>query len=293
MTKDEILEKFRKIAVWSRGGERAPNKPLLLLYVLGQLENGKLEHEFAEIEKPVSNLLREFGPKRKSVRPEYPFWRLKNDGLWELKNFEAARPRKSNTDPPKSELLKNQVTGFIQPEIVEAFEDEPLLFAEVVSVLLDAHFPETLHEDILDACGITLDFLGKKKRRDPEFRDLVLKAYRYECAICGSKVQLGSSIIALEAAHIKWHAAGGPDSVNNGIAMCSLHHKLFDRGAFTISKVFETRVSEEVHGNSALDRWLMDYHGQQIREPVSESYVPRSEFLNWHAKEVFRAPERA
>jgi putative restriction endonuclease len=32
---DPILHQFDALNVWSRGGERAPHKPLLVLYALG------------------------------------------------------------------------------------------------------------------------------------------------------------------------------------------------------------------------------------------------------------------
>jgi predicted restriction endonuclease len=35
-----ILERFDRLNIWSRGGERAPNKPLLLLYARA-LEPGR------------------------------------------------------------------------------------------------------------------------------------------------------------------------------------------------------------------------------------------------------------
>lgn len=34
--------------------------------------------------------------------------------------------------------------------------------------------------------------------------------------------------------HIKWPQYGGPDGVNNGLALCSLQGRLFDAGAFTL-----------------------------------------------------------
>lgn len=40
-------------------------------------------------------------------------------------------------------------------------------------------------------------------------------------------------------------ASGGPDSEANGVALCALHHKLFDRGAFTLSKDMKIQVSEK------------------------------------------------
>jgi putative restriction endonuclease len=36
MTRDDILARFAGLNVWSRGGQRAPHKPLLFLYPLGR-----------------------------------------------------------------------------------------------------------------------------------------------------------------------------------------------------------------------------------------------------------------
>ncbi len=41
MGKTEIKEKFKHLTVWKRGGERAPHKPLLILYALGRLLRDK------------------------------------------------------------------------------------------------------------------------------------------------------------------------------------------------------------------------------------------------------------
>ncbi len=46
----------------------------------------------------------------------------------------------------------------------------------------------------------------------------------YQSVVCGFNVRIADSLVALEAAHIKWHQAGGPDMEYNGIALCSLHH---------------------------------------------------------------------
>jgi putative restriction endonuclease len=73
----------------------------------------------------------------------------------------------------------------------------------------------------------------------------VLTAYQFQCAGCGFNVRVGDLLVFLEAAHIKWHQAGGPDSEANGVALCALHHKLFDRGAFTLSKDMKIQVSEK------------------------------------------------
>ena len=54
-------------------------------------------------------------------------------------------------------------------------------------------------------------------------------------AVCGIDVRLESVSIALDAAHIRWHRAGGTETADNGLALCVLHHKTFDLGTFTVS----------------------------------------------------------
>ncbi|MFC1706396.1 HNH endonuclease [Planctomycetota bacterium] len=89
-----------------------------------------------------------------------------------------------------------------------------------------------------------------------------------------------------------WHQAGGPDVVNNGLALCVLHHKLFDRGAFTVGLDHRVQVSELVHGTTGFNEWVLGYHEKDIAEPVNVDYAVADRFLRWHGKEVFRGRAR-
>lgn len=91
-------------------------------------------------------------------------------------------------------------------------------------------------------------------------------------------------------AHIKWHQVGGPDSEENGIALCSLHHKLFDRGVFSLSGSKQLLVAENAHGTNGFEEWLMRFHGKEICSPVHPNYAPKEAFINWHVREVFKGP---
>ena len=75
-SRDDILKAFDRINVWSRGSERAPHKPLLVLYALGQLSRaGPNSIAFRNLAPKLTELLKEFGPTRQSYHPEYPFWK--------------------------------------------------------------------------------------------------------------------------------------------------------------------------------------------------------------------------
>ena len=94
----------------------------------------------------------------------------------------------------------------------------------------------------------------------------MLRAYEYRCAVCGFDVRLGSVSIALDAAHIRWHQAGGPETESNGLALGVRHHKTFDLGAFTVSDGI-LLVSDQANGTTGFQETLMAYHGRPIRDP--------------------------
>jgi putative restriction endonuclease len=285
MDSTDLKERINSLNIWKRGDQRAPHKPLLILYALGKLQASSSRFlAYEEVKDALKTLLKEFGPPRRSYHPEDPFVRLTNDGIWNL-NSDADSVRINN-----QWLQRNGVTGGFNDEACSLLKNDPGLVREVAEMLLHEHFPETIHEDILTAVG--LDFEPKGNRsRDPNFRERILRAYEYSCAVCGFNVRLGHNLIAVEAAHIKWHQAGGPDSEENGIALCAMHHKLFDRGVFTISKSKELLVAEEAHGNG-FEEWLMRYHGKQIRPPIHPDYQPKDSYVYWHVREVFRGPAR-
>lgn len=294
MNRKQIINLFRSVNVWKRGSERAPHKPLLLLYALGKCSRGKPRAiPFSEVARDLPRLLREFGPSRKSYHPEYPFWWLQSDGLWELSHTDDLERRKGGNDPKKSELLRHNVTGGFPDSIYDLLRQDSQLIIEVAQVILDRSFPTSIHEDLLEAVGIEASFqVLTLAKRDPNFRNWVMTAYEYRCAVCGLDVRLGNSQLGLEAAHIKWRQAGGPDIVPNGLALCILHHKMFDRGAFTASPERQVLVSEHAHGTCGFEDWLLAFHGKQLREPQNPDYYPRAKYLKWHFKEVFRAPSR-
>lgn len=299
MNRATVLKRFRELTVWRSGDQRAPHKPLLVLLALGRLVRGESRLAgFRSIDEPLRRLLREFGPSRQAYHSEYPFWRLRSDGIWEVPGGETLAVRESNTDPKKSELLRENTEGGFTPDVHAAFVADGGLVREVANQLLAAHFPTSVHQDVLAAVGLEVAFEAvheavERLARNPEFRMRILRAYEGRCAVCGLDLRLDGAAVAIEAAHIQWHCAGGPDRESNGLALCTLHHKTFDRGAFTLDNGRVLRLSECVVGTSGFEEWLARFHGERIRSPLRDEYGPDPRFLAWHREQVFRGPARA
>ena len=289
---DDLKKSFLGIRVFTKGGESAPHKPLLLLLTLSQYYSiDKKEWKYAEIEDKMKQLLEDFGPTRKAYHPEYPFIRLINDGLWEVK---ADIELDSTQDYSQNALRTNNATGSFSDDVFRLLEKNKERIPELIYEILDNNFPETLHNEITDAIefkekGISI---RRSVRRDPAFRDSTLIHYSFKCAVCGLSAKLGSRLVGIEAAHIKWHHAGGPDIVKNGLALCTLHHKLFDSGAFTINEENILIASARIHDGNQLDDILFRFHGKPIHLPLDPTERPDPGFLNWHRKNIFKEPER-
>ena len=87
-------------------------------------------------------------------------------------------------------------------------------------------------------------------------------------------MQFDGQPIGLEAAHIKWHSVGGPPEVENGLALCVLHHKFFDSGLFTVLADLTILVGGLAVGDS-VDESLNKFGG--IGPPVySRPCMPAS-----------------
>ena len=308
MDRDEIAQKFETLKVWQRGGERAPHKPLLVLYAIGKLLRGEERLlPYSEVDEKLGKLLREFGPKRKNYHPEFPFWRLQNDGVWEIPGADSIEESPGG-DVRRGDLFRYEVAGGFTEDIARQLQDDSSLAIDIVQNMLGAHFPLSIHEDILQAAGIEFaversghyERSAKRKTakrtrqhsRNPKFRANVLRAYEYRCAVCGFDVRPGLQPVALEAAHIKWHQAGGPDVEVNGLALCSLHHKLFDRGAFALSDKLEILVSDYAHGSAGFYEWLMRFHGAKLNFPQRQTYYPGEDYTRWYIREVFQGEYR-
>ena len=279
---DQTLALFDGLRRAQTQGRYAPHKPLLVLLALARIQRGELRLvPFAQVDQPMQNLLAEFGPTGATKSRHYPYWHLDRT-LWQVNGPATLVNRALGATPNLSELRQDGVQAGFAPEVDAALRTQPELLVRVAQRVLDSYFPPTLHADIASVVGLDLSppapevrdsaapFYGAetKRQRSPRFREQVLLAYEHRCCVCGFDLRIGNVSAGLEAAHIHWHTAGGPDVEANGLSLCALHHKLFDLGAFTLEPG-DLRIVFSRHaiaGSKGLDGELK-HHGQPLLRP--------------------------
>lgn len=294
----------------SAAGKYAPHKPLLLLLALARLQHGQAgPFGFAEVEEPLRQLLTEFGPSNAPNTRHLPYWHLQSDSagrLWQLQLPDALVQHPKGTAPGITALRRTDVVGGLHPAVESELQRQPALLVDVARLLLNNTFPESLHDDIANAIGLDLTppthrveyasaqyDSGTRRRRDKAFREKVLRAYEYRCCVCGFDLRLSHVPVGLEAAHIQWHNVGGPDIETNGLALCALHHKLFDLGAFTLDvPTLKVVFSEHALAGTRGLSGELQHHGKDLLRPVEPDALPAPQFLRWNWVNVFKREAR-
>ena len=293
---DQLLYKLSNITVNKRQERRSPHKPLLILLSVGRQLNGQRHPAtWQETEPKLKTLIRDYGLPDSRENAHLPFWRLRNDGIWDIDRPELVR-QTSRGDAYTSDLRQHEIRGSLTPEFKDAVDTDPEFLQLALHLLLNTYFPPSLHDDILIDTGIEpFNIIFQPRRtiahptiRDAGFREAVLEAYSSRCAVCQLDITIRERPVGVEAAHIRWHSEGGPAQVPNGMAMCLLHHKLFDSGIFTVSSDLKVHASNIATGQSA-ESLVGKYHGSTLRiVPETPDLQPAPAFLTWHNQAVFK-----
>jgi putative restriction endonuclease len=291
-----LLARLGSLRQHQRDGQRSPHKPLLVLLALGRLAaTGSSELPWAEARAELAGLIAEFGPSSRTGRAQsaaYPFTRLRTDGIWVL-----------DQDVPMDlvgPLARAQVNGRFEQSAEAALRARPALIRAAARDLALSNFPATVAPNVLEAVGLdpieafaaadlpvgTAGVPGER-RRDPGWRSAVLEAWDRQCAFCGYDGQISGASVAIEAAHVRWFAFDGPDALDNGLALCTLHHKLFDLGALGLDTRLHVMVSATFSARTPVGRAIYDLHAHKLA-PRPGTALPAPAHVTWHTRQVFK-----
>jgi putative restriction endonuclease len=301
VTRDELLGLLARLRQARVGDVRVPHKPLLLLWLFGRFAaTGSSLAAYAEAEEPVSRLINEFGPPVKTPsaarrRAAMPFVHLERE-LWGLRDGQG---REIGPDAPERSgwLTDRGAAGRLRPGVERLLSDHGTL-AAAARLLLDRHFTPVLAALIcaevdldlpgLDAAVPPAEARLRQRARRPAFAEDVLRAYAYQCAMCGFDGALGRTPVGIEAAHVRWHSQDGPDEVANGLALCALHHVLLDLGVLGLTADRRICVSGLYVARSDAGKAVDALAGQPLLAARPGQPAVDIAYVSWHTVQVFK-----
>jgi putative restriction endonuclease len=121
--------------------------------------------------------------------------------------------------------------------------------------------------------------------REASFRGNVYDAYENRCAVTRLRIVDGKNS-EVHAAHIWPVAEGGPDVVQNGIALSATIHWLFDRHLISLTDDYRLLVHRNVPGEIQV---LFPPRGDMINLPSDPKCWPHRAYLERHRESFFKA----
>ena len=277
--------------------------------------NGVIK-EFSTGEEIVSEIANKFelNEKQRSAQLETVYRkenRVKKSLLWHRLLFRAAdalareqlvsRPTQTLKLTNNREWMLTE-NGFdkvlqllkISPERKNFLPTKSFEVQKVVKKLKESPWPENYNP--FDKHKKVTNTTKETTLRTRGFRQAVIEAYDYKCAVCGLKICTPDSLSwEVEAAHIVPHRMLGKDDIWNGLALCHLHHWAFDVGWFTLLDNYKIRVSSHIDSLDPTFGKIGDYQilksiynvNSEIFLPYDKNIFPHPISIKWHQQNIF------
>jgi len=317
----QIFTKLRRdrVKVWpdsTRG--KSPYKPLLLLAVLDQFDQGQIAHNLIALTPDLGNLFELYCavvlPSGMAGNIAMPFFHLQGEGFWHLvpvpnreavvasgrrlitesqlaDNVAGARidddlfallSVKTNRDVLRAALIDANFDAFVQPLLWEK------AVTNQAAYLYSSELLEKSRNKIRESLPTLDEGTYTRQARDQGFRRAIVVAYDHRCACCGLRIVTPGGHTAVEAAHIvPWYKTHN-DLPTNGLALCRLCHWSFDEGLMGVATDYRVVLSPQlaIHGN--MPGFLSMLIERPIFLPKETALHPDPANLAWRNDNIFR-----
>lgn len=321
MELNNYIKQFGRLHRAKVKGLSAPHKPVLLLSVIDEIENGNISENKIYI---TPDLVAAFKQNwallvdSKIFVPNFslPFFHLDNKGrrigdkFWHLViNPGSEISLTSSFSIGSFSALKNAVD-------FAKFDDALFLLLSdkgnrklFRTFLLDTYFPLTRQKYLRQAgkqnayiyeienkilCEPPGEYKKEIEHADEEeiflrggvFKKVIPQIYNYTCCISGMRILATANIQMIDACHIVPFSESHDDTITNGISLCPNLHRAFDRGLISIDENYQVIVSKFFVENDS-DFLMRKFDNKKIMLPEEKKYHPSPERLGWHLREKF------
>lgn len=131
----------------------------------------------------------------------------------------------------------------------------------------------------------TVELVVARPFRDAAFAVSVKSAYAETCAVTGLRIINGGVRAELQAAHIRPVAAGGSDSVRNGLALSGTVHWMFDRDLVSVDDDYSILVAA---GRLPATITRLFRQDRKLAVPRRRERWPHPAHLRFHREKIFK-----
>ena len=161
MTNSEILKLFSSINCARLGDGYAPHKPILILLLLERILNGHGNNfKFVELDHDLKKWLEKHGSNNASNTRNEPFWRLKNDGVWDITG--PIELSSQSSTPTPNQLIEANVSAQLKDDLYQGIRNNPELIGEIAKSLVTQFISESLQSSLLADAAPTIKLLDRQ-----------------------------------------------------------------------------------------------------------------------------------
>lgn len=296
------LHKIERLRVDRTHELPAPHKPLLLLAVLDLIERGEITGNRVEISPLLVETYLNYWKHISVGQPRLfnPFPRLRTSGFWHLhaRAGQEAALAATRGFQSMSHLTKLVACASLDPELFMLLQ-RPEAREVVRQTIIETHLSH--YRPIVESAANENQLINEAARklrqevlsRDTEneavsparsaaFRQEIMRLYDYTCAACRLRIVTPDFKSAVDAAHIIRFADSHDDVINNGMALCKLHHWAFDEHLIAVSDSYTLLVSSSFDERGRGDLLLRNLKGEKILLPSQRPFYPSLINLRQH-----------
>ena len=131
----------------------------------------------------------------------------------------------------------------------------------------------------------TVEMVVTRPFREAAFATSVKAAYAETCAFTGLRIINGGGRAEVQAAHIRPVAAGGSDSVRNGLALSGTVHWMFDRGLISMDEDHSILLARDRLPEAVTRLFRQD---GKVAVPRRPEVQPHPAYLRFHREHIFK-----
>lgn len=312
---NHYIRAFQQLHI-SRSRGAAPHKPILLLAVLDEIENGSITENRIFITPEMVSRFKEIWSVLVDSNvfvPSFalPFYHLDGKGnkhsdhFWHLSTFPGCEIAVTSSNSIRSfAALKSSVEYAYFDAALFDYLIQPEYRNILRITLLDKYFENAksryLGGRIIQGNYINgveykmlneepLQYKKEIQKADEEeifvrngiFKKLIPRIYNFSCCISGFRVESTTGIQMIDACHIVPFSESYDDTITNGISLCPNLHRAFDRGLISLDDNYKVLVSDaflESDSNYSIRR----FENKEIKLPENKKYLPSKEGLAKH-----------